>query len=338
MTILAVDLSSNNPVFNFPLAVTQGCTTTYLKLGGDNIPRYVSGVYAGRVDQARAAGMRVGHYWVTGGHDPEAAAAFYVRNLRNVQPSDFFVLDNEKLDDGNMYSDDEAARWIRTVQAAVGGSPRRVFMYCSESPLAGSPWTAVRATGAQALVAWYGHAPMAFGAIGSWPASQIGGHQYTDNGTLGGATGLDLNAFADTAFDYSSTASLGATLLGDDMSAQAESQIQAIYDAVFNGGPSMPDSKRSLGQSVKIIGDALDLVRRTVTQPVVRNGASVPQIQDNANTGTAVLELLARVGALQEAVAALSAGQGADPAKIQAAAEAGAAAALANLKLEAVTN
>lgn len=214
MTILGVDLSSNNSVFDFALGYQQGVRACYVKLGGDNIPRYVSGSYQARVDASRAHGMITGHYWVTGGHDPEAAAQFFVRNLRNVQPGDFFVLDNEKLDDGNMYSDDEAARWIRTVQALVGGSPRRVFMYASGSPMKSSSWAAVRATGAQALVAWYDIGQWGFPQpLGSWPAEQIGGHQYTSGANLGNGGRIDANVFKDNAFTFTTTAA--PIIIGD---------------------------------------------------------------------------------------------------------------------------
>jgi len=212
VTILGVDLSSNNPVFDWALARQQGVRAAYIKLGGDNlIPRYVSGSYAGRVDQARAHGMIVGHYWVTGRHDPEAAAAFFVRNLRNVQAGDFFVLDNEHLDDGNTYTDDEAARWIRTVQGLVGGDPRRVFHYASGSPLRQKgAWPRTIATGAQALVAWYDQQPFGFPRpLGDWPERQIGGHQYSSSVNLGNGGRIDANVFKDNAFAFTGTATSG---------------------------------------------------------------------------------------------------------------------------------
>jgi hypothetical protein len=89
-------------------------------------------------------------------------------------------------------------------------------MYSSGSPLMGSTWAGVRSTGAQALVAWYGRAPFDIPIpLGSWQASQIGGHQYTSGGSIGGTSPVDLNSFADHAFEYTGTASLTATLLTD---------------------------------------------------------------------------------------------------------------------------
>ncbi|MDN4616399.1 GH25 family lysozyme [Leifsonia sp. F6_8S_P_1B] len=209
MSILGVDLSSNNPVFDWALAWSQGVRAAYIKLGGDNIPRYVSSSYPVRVDDARRQGMIVGHYWVTGGHDPVSAAEFFVRNLRNPQPGDFFVLDNEHLDDGNMYSDAEAAIWIRTVQAAVGGDKRRVFHYASGSPMKQKyAWTQTIATGAQALVAWYDQTPLEFPRpLGDWPESQIGGHQYTSSANLGNGGRIDANAFKDNALTFTNAPS-----------------------------------------------------------------------------------------------------------------------------------
>ena len=228
MTILGVDLSSNNPVFDFALAFQQGVRVCYVKLGGDNIPRYVSGSYAGRVDLARAHGMITGHYWVTGGHDPEVAARFYVRNLRNPEAGDFFVLDNEVLDDGNMYSDDEAARWIRTVQALVGGDPRRVFMYASGSPMKGSSWAAVRATGAQALVAWYDIDQWGFPQpLGSWAPEQIGGHQFTSSANLGNGGRVDANVFKEQALSFN------AALIGDEIDMATIDELKGIQGSSF---------------------------------------------------------------------------------------------------------
>lgn len=138
--------------------------------------------------------------------------------------------------------------------------------------------------------------------------------------------GTDHNYIFDT-----SVASLDATLIGDDMPLTPADIGNLLNFPAYDGGPTISSALKQLVGRVSGIGD-------TVEAPVIRDGAKVSQIQDNANTGTIVRQLVAQVGALQQAVAALSAGQGADPAKIQAAAEAGAAAALANLKLEAVTS
>jgi hypothetical protein len=196
------DVSSNQSSFDFNLAYAQGHRACYIKLGGENIPEYESASYPARFAAAVAAGFIVGSYWITGGHDPVQAAGYYCDRLARNSLGDFHVLDNETLDNGNTYNDAEAAAFIRTEQARLGGDPRRFFMYASESTLAAGSWAETRATGCQALVAWYGQPPLAFGGIGAWPAAQIGGHQYADNANVGGWPNTDLNAWKDDALTF----------------------------------------------------------------------------------------------------------------------------------------
>jgi hypothetical protein len=134
----------------------------------------------------------------------------------------------------------------------------------------------------------------------------------------------------------------GATLIQeDDLSAQAEQQINAIFQAIFDGGTSMPDRGRSIGASLAGIVQSLDKVNLTVTQPVHRGDKQIPQIQDNADTNTMVRNLTGQIGALQQVVATLATTQGLDPATLTAviekAAQKGAADALAGITLKAVT-
>lgn len=330
--ILGVDLSSNNPVFNFPLANTEGCRTGYIKLGGDNIPRYASGSYAGRVDAAHAVGWAVGSYWITGGHDPVGSANFFCDHLHDFRPGDYVVLDNETLDSGNTYTDAEAATWVRAVLARIGGSPSRILHYGSKSFVASHGWPQLLATSCSFLIADYNGTPLQGHIPANIPASRVVGHQYADNANFGGAL-VDGNAFVD-GFLTTITAGTGATLLEDDLTPQESTALQAIYDAIFHGGDSMPDAKKSIGQS---LADIKALAARPVQRVVDGKAVSLPQIQDNADTNTMVRQLVADVGALKATVTAVSTGQGVDPATIQAAAKAGAEEALANLKLEAVT-
>lgn len=218
MTINGIDVSSSQATFDFALAYAQGYRTAYIKLGGQNLQGnapYVSSVYAARVDAAHAAGLIVGSYWVPGLHDPAGAANFVLANLHNFLPGDYVVLDNETLNFGNAYADTEAALFGKTIHNSIGGAWRRVKHYESESPLAAGAWPNLLATGCGFIVAWYGHSPLAFTNIGSIPADRIDGHQYADNGNVGGASPVDLNAFKDNAFDFS-----GATTDGDDAMVQ----------------------------------------------------------------------------------------------------------------------
>lgn len=79
----------------------------------------------------------------------------------------------------------------------------------------------------------------------------------------------------------------------DDMSAQAESQINAIFNAIFRGGESMDDDKKSIDQSIAEIHDKLDDVRNW-TAPVSRGGALIPLRQEVADAKTNTITLLER--------------------------------------------
>lgn len=94
----------------------------------------------------------------------------------------------------------------------------------------------------------------------------------------------------------------------DDMSAQAEKQIQAIHDAIFRGGNSMPDGKRSIGASLANIAESVGPIRRSTGPVSIR--------QEIADTKT-------KVFALEAAVSALATSQGADPDAILQAVEKG---------------
>ena len=86
-------------------------------------------------------------------------------------------------------------------------------------------------------------------------------------------------------------ADLSGTQIGEnDMTPDEHNLLVNISAALFGGGPSMPDGGKGLGQSVAEIHNSLAAtVGRTV------NGAQVniSQIDDNAQTGTLVRQILA---------------------------------------------
>ena len=86
-------------------------------------------------------------------------------------------------------------------------------------------------------------------------------------------------------------ADLSGTQIGEnDMTPDEHNLLVNISAALFSGGPSMPDGGKGLGQSVAEIHNSLAAtVGRTV------NGAQVniSQIDDNAETGTLVRQILA---------------------------------------------
>lgn len=93
----------------------------------------------------------------------------------------------------------------------------------------------------------------------------------------------------------------------DDMSAEAERKIDAIYDALFNGGTAMPGGlpmkdriearfnqvDKSLASISKTSAQARDAAAKAVEQtgPINRTGGPVSLRQEIADTKTAVLAL-----------------------------------------------
>jgi hypothetical protein len=200
------DTNSWKVGFNYPLARAQGCTVTYVKLGGNNLAGnvpYYSDSYPGFVDNARAAGYRVGHYWLTGGSSPEASAQFFTARIRNRQASDFYVLDNEALDSGRRWTDSESARFFRVVGDAFGYG--NLFLYgARDNDLGRHTWPETLALGVKVISANFNNRPLVNYVPATIPASAVKGHQYTSSASVGGMTNIDMNAFTDDAFVGSS--------------------------------------------------------------------------------------------------------------------------------------
>lgn len=82
-----------------------------------------------------------------------------------------------------------------------------------------------------------------------------------------------------------STAANTTTPLELEMTPEQNRMLTSVYDAIFNGGPSMKDGTKSVAQTLADIS-------KTVNQAVVRDGKNIAQIQDNADTNTMVRKLL----------------------------------------------
>jgi GH25 family lysozyme M1 (1,4-beta-N-acetylmuramidase) len=202
VTINVIDTGTSQAGLDFTCAAASGWSSAYVKLGGDNSGRYVAPHYVDEVDRARAAGMRVGHYWVPNNSmDPAGAANYFVNNLRGWTSGDYAVLDNESLDGAGRYSDAQAAAWIRQVQQRLGISGRQIKHYSGLADARETNWPDVLATGAQFIIAAYSYDPLALPEIPTVPADRIDGHQYSSSGAVCGVT-CDRNAFVDDAFDY----------------------------------------------------------------------------------------------------------------------------------------
>lgn len=111
----------------------------------------------------------------------------------------------------------------------------------------------------------------------------------------------------------------------DDMYSDADRlRDQAVFDAVFNTAPSLPDNGRSIGSSLAGIVTVVDQIKSTVTQRVERgrdasgNPILVSQIQELADAKTIAIRLEAQLSALNAAVSALAVANGVDPEKLSA--------------------
>jgi hypothetical protein len=212
VTIAAYDVDSLNKPVNFATAFGQGNRACYIKLGGNNLsgndPYLMTsnGGYSGQMNAAVAAGFQYrGSYWMSGGHDPVNAARFY---LAHRDPhTTFDVLDNERIDAGNLWSDAEADAFF-TVLAAAGCSD--LWMYGSRlSTFATQAWPRLIARGVKAIVADYGNSPLSPAIVPStYPSSLVKGHQYSSSETIGGISRVDADLFTDDAFSAQSTTSV----------------------------------------------------------------------------------------------------------------------------------
>lgn len=255
-----IDTGTSQRNLNFPLARSQGQESCYVKLGGDNVGRYVAPNYVNQVDSARNAGMRVGHYWVVdGGSDVNSAADYFVDHLRGWTLSDFIVLDNEPLDGASMMSDAQASAWIRRVASRLGIGTNRIFQYLGLSQARSNQWPQSLATGCNFIIAAYGYTPFAFFSP-TIPMARILGHQYSSSGNIGGVT-IDLNDWKPNAFAFSGTA--GENYQEIDMPL-TQDDLLAILTANFKTGTKNADGtdrtvnvSQALG-AVILYGDVID--------------------------------------------------------------------------------
>ncbi|MEB0200564.1 GH25 family lysozyme [Cryobacterium sp. 5I3] len=196
-----IDAATSQRGLSFGLARSQGYESCYVKLGGDNVGRYIAPYYLAELRSVRAAGMRAGHYWVpNAGRDAVDAANYFVDNIAGWTASDFAVLDNESLDGARRYDDAAVAAWVRQVQSRLGVSGRQVKVYLGLADARSNDWSQTLATGCSFIIAAYSYSAFAFDLLGRIPMDRVDGHQ-TGGAVIGGVA-TDVNAWRDNAFDY----------------------------------------------------------------------------------------------------------------------------------------
>lgn len=202
--VTGIDVATWQAGIDFTRARADGHEFAIVKAGGSQLTEgpYTSPHYATQVTGARAAGLRVGHYWVTGDFStPVQAADFLADHLHDYRRGDVIALDNEILDDSTrLWNDTDVAAFFTRVHDRVGDHVP--WLYMSASALRAGTWPRTIATGTKLWVASWGAndgnypgEPNIGTAYPSWSA-----HQYSSNGTVGG-TRVDVNVARADAFD-----------------------------------------------------------------------------------------------------------------------------------------
>lgn len=104
---------------------------------------FIQDTYAEQVDNARADGKAVLHYFFNGAVDPDACARFFVANLHDYRPGDGLVLDVEPSAGGKYPAWTPALSrvFVSTVRSLVG--PVKHGIYGDESRMTVPGWGAV---------------------------------------------------------------------------------------------------------------------------------------------------------------------------------------------------
>lgn len=208
-----IDIATSQAGIDLGLAAAQGQRFAIVKAGGCQLSEgpYVSPYYTAQVDRARAAGLRVGHYWLSGDFQaPADAANYFVDHLHDYRQGDVLALDDEVLDDSAyLWNDSQVAAWFRQVQSRVGTTVP--WFYIGAANLRAGNWPQTIATGAKLWVASYGSnngtrqgEPELGGKYPDWAV-----HQYTSVGSVGGSSAVDHDLARGSAFDLTAPGSGG---------------------------------------------------------------------------------------------------------------------------------
>ncbi|MFC5931987.1 peptidase M23 [Cryobacterium melibiosiphilum] len=192
--VYGVDVATSQRNLDFQALKNAGYQYAIVKAGGSNVvPTYVAPHYTAEVGRARAAGLLVGHYWMVGSNSPAADAAFFLGNLYDYRSGDLLALDNEAINSGRLWTDAEAATFMRAVKSKLGYVP---FMYINRADLSQSSWTEVRALNAKLWIAAPDGVP---GSVNISAFSEWAIHQYSWTGNQNGIE-IDLNVAKISAF------------------------------------------------------------------------------------------------------------------------------------------
>ncbi|WP_198943515.1 GH25 family lysozyme [Actinokineospora bangkokensis] len=203
-TLTGIDVASFQAGIDFAAVKAAGHSFAIVKAGGSQLAEgpYTTSTYADQVDGARAHGLKVGHYWLSGDFlSPTASADYLVDHLHDYRPGDVIALDDEVLDDSTrLWTDTDAAAFFTRVHDRLA-APYVPWIYLNTTTLRAASWTRTAATGAKLWAASWGPnngtypGPPDIGtAYPTWSA-----HQYTSAGTIAG-TPVDLDVAKPSAF------------------------------------------------------------------------------------------------------------------------------------------
>lgn len=191
-----IDVSQYQYPLDYAQAKREGVEFVIVKAAGFNTGSlYVAGRYSDHVDDARAAGLPIGHYYVVGAGDPVSQADYFVDHLHGFDVDhDVLALDNEPLDsNGTFWGQDDAYAFLAAVQARTGIPWARLWLYCPASLTRGNPpWSRITSAGIRIWWASYGgnptghtpdHTPELDGAVDHWDV-----HQFTSSAAVAGQT------------------------------------------------------------------------------------------------------------------------------------------------------
>jgi len=202
--VSGVDVATWQAGIDFTRVRADGHGFAIVKAGGSQLDEgpYTSTHYRTQIAGARAAGLRVGHYWLAGDFStPVHAADYFADHLHDYRRGDVLALDNEVLDDSTrLWNDTDVAAFFTRVHDRVGDHVP--WLYMGAADLRSGTWPRTIATGTKLWVAswgandgFYPGEPNLGGAYPTWSA-----HQYTSNGSVGGMR-VDLNVARPGAFD-----------------------------------------------------------------------------------------------------------------------------------------
>lgn len=262
MPALGIDVAGYQAGIDLRRARAEGAEFVIVKAAGYNTGSlYSASGWAQHVDNARAAGLFVGHYYVPGRGSPtEQARHFWgVVSAKFDRDRDVLALDNEPLDANAVFwMQEQAFEFLAEIQRLSGIPWGRLWLYCPAAKVrAHGPWNRITDLPIRIWWAAYGrngngkapdHEPALQGKIARWDV-----HQFSSNMDIAGHAAIDG--------DYAklSTAELFTSTAGTPGGAPAPAPKpgkRLWTGAVNDGDPTNPNGPSIYYTLVQTLGEA----------------------------------------------------------------------------------